>query len=134
MVNKHNGIVPSKGGERTTPLEAPQHRLYYCASTSTSFPACCVKLTNILPLKTSLVVYRINFVGLLDPRLLQEIRDLNTTNLSKLLGQTISASSTRKCWVWTGESGKRKSLYNFSSLSLYSFISQGLLHLTLTFT
>lgn len=131
MVKKHNGIVPSKGGERTTPLEAPQHRLYYCASTFTSFPACRVKL---MPLKTSLVVYRINFVGLLDPLLLQEIRDLNTTNLSKLLGQTINASSTRKCWVWTGESGNRKSLYNFSSLSLYSFISQGLLHLTLTFT
>ncbi|WP_335219830.1 hypothetical protein [Nostoc sp.] len=131
MVNKHNGIVPSKGGERTTPLEAPQHRLYYCASTSTSFPACRVKLTNILPLKTSLVVCPINFVGLLEPRLLQEVGDLNTTNLSKLLGQTISGSSTRKCWVRTG---KRKILYNSSSFSIYPFISQGLLHLTLTLT
>lgn len=32
-----------------------------------------------------LLVYRINFAGLLDPRLLQEVGDLNTTKLSKLL-------------------------------------------------
>ncbi|WP_448272415.1 hypothetical protein [Nostoc sp. DSM 114160] len=36
-------------------LETPQHCLYYCASTSTSFPVCRVQLTNILPVNTSLV-------------------------------------------------------------------------------
>lgn len=56
MVCKDNGIAPSTDDERTTLHslpEARQHRLYYCASTSTSFPVCRVKLTNILPAKTS---------------------------------------------------------------------------------
>lgn len=54
---KHNGIDPSTDGERTTlhSLETPQHCLYYCAPTFTSFPVCRVQLTNILPVKTSLV-------------------------------------------------------------------------------
>jgi hypothetical protein len=63
VVIKHNGIAPSTDGERTTPFEAPQHRLYYCALTSTSFLASRVKLTNILPLKTSLVVHQRKSAG-----------------------------------------------------------------------
>lgn len=57
---KHNGIDPSTDGERTTlhSLETPQHCLYYCAPTFTCFPVCRVQLTNILPVKTSLVDHR----------------------------------------------------------------------------
>ncbi|WP_334930671.1 hypothetical protein [Nostoc sp.] len=44
-------------------LETPQHCLYYCAPTFTSFLACCVQLTNILPVKTSLVVRQPKIAG-----------------------------------------------------------------------
>ncbi|MDM9582146.1 hypothetical protein [Nostoc sp. GT001] len=40
----------------------------------------------------TIVVCPIDFEGLLDPRLLKEVGDLNTTNLSKLLGQTTSTA------------------------------------------
>lgn len=45
---------PFNFGERTTLhslLEASQHRFYYCAISSTSFPVSRMKLTNILPIK-----------------------------------------------------------------------------------
>ena len=61
MECKHNGIAPSTDGERTTLHslpEAPQHHLYYCAFTSTSFLFCRLNLTNILPVKTSLEVHQ----------------------------------------------------------------------------
>lgn len=62
---KHNGIDPSTDGERTTlpSLDTPQHCLYYCAPTSTSFPVCRVQLTNILSAKTSLVVHQPKIAG-----------------------------------------------------------------------
>ncbi|BAY63107.1 hypothetical protein NIES22_31860 [Calothrix brevissima NIES-22] len=40
--------------------------------------------------KLILVVYRINYAGLLDPRLLREVGDLTNTKFSQLIRKTTS--------------------------------------------
>ena len=113
---KHNGIDPSTDGKRTTlhSLENPQHCHYYCAFSSTSFPARCVQLTNILPIKENephtptekqATRYRLPLGERRKERKGKRKEDKLKFDSPIRINGT-SGSLTKNCRVWTGKTDK----------------------------